>query len=79
MDVTVQKNILDLLKEIQSQRNMGMIFISHDLGIIKNIANQVLASTFSRKKIRAPKTTNKGADCKMAVAEDMGVKAMAKT
>lgn len=42
LDVTVQKNILDLLKEIQSQRNMGMIFISHDLGIIKNIANQVL-------------------------------------
>ena len=42
LDVTVQKNILDLLKEIQTQRNMGMIFISHDLGIIKNIANQVL-------------------------------------
>lgn len=42
LDVTVQKNILDLLKEIQTQRNMGMIFISHDLGIIKNIANEVL-------------------------------------
>jgi peptide/nickel transport system ATP-binding protein len=42
LDVTVQKNILNLLKEIQTQRNMGMIFISHDLGIIKNIANQVL-------------------------------------
>jgi hypothetical protein len=45
----------------------------------RKMAIQVLASTFSRKKIRAPKTTNNGADCKMAVAEDMGVKAMAKT
>ena len=44
----------------------------------RKMAIQVLASTFSRKKIRAPKTTNKGADCKIAVAEDMGVKAMAK-
>ena len=45
----------------------------------RKMAIQVLASTFSRKKIRAHKTTNKSADCKMAVAEDMGVKAMAKT
>ena len=44
----------------------------------RKMAIQVLASTFSRKKIRAPKTTNNGADCKMAVTEDMGVKAMAK-
>ena len=43
------------------------------------MAIQVLTSTFSRKKIRAPKTTNNGADCKMAVTEDMGVKTMAKT
>jgi peptide/nickel transport system ATP-binding protein len=42
LDVTVQKNILQLLKSIRDKRNMSMIFISHDLGVISEIADRVL-------------------------------------
>lgn len=42
LDVTVQATILELLKELQSETGMGMIFITHDLGVISKIANKVL-------------------------------------
>jgi peptide/nickel transport system ATP-binding protein len=42
LDVTVQKNILNLIKEIQRERNMGVIFITHDLGLVSEIADQVV-------------------------------------
>lgn len=41
LDVTVQKTILDLLKSIQNKYNIGILFITHDLGVIKQIANRV--------------------------------------
>ncbi|MXV15449.1 ABC transporter ATP-binding protein [Hufsiella ginkgonis] len=42
LDVTVQHFILQLLLKIKSDRNMSMIFISHDLGVIRKIADHVL-------------------------------------
>lgn len=42
LDVTVQKTILELLKSIQQERDMGMLFITHDLGVIADIADKVL-------------------------------------
>ena len=42
LDVTVQKNILLLLKSLQQKHNMGLIFISHDLGVIAEIADKVV-------------------------------------
>ncbi|MBU2047313.1 MAG: ABC transporter ATP-binding protein, partial [Bacteroidetes bacterium] len=42
LDVTVQKSILDLLFKLKTERNMSLIFISHDLGVIGEIADQVL-------------------------------------
>lgn len=42
LDVTVQATILQLLKEIQRSRQMSMIFITHDLGILAEIADQAL-------------------------------------
>jgi peptide/nickel transport system ATP-binding protein len=42
LDVTVQATILQLLKNLQCQREMGLIFISHDLGVISQVADQVL-------------------------------------
>ena len=39
LDVTVQAAILDLLKQIQRSRQMSMIFITHDLGILAEIAD----------------------------------------
>lgn len=42
LDVTVQKEILKLLKELQHENGMGMIFITHDLGVISEIADDVI-------------------------------------
>ncbi len=42
LDVTVQKGLLQLLKSLRDKYQMGMIFISHDLGIIKEIADRVI-------------------------------------
>ena len=41
LDVTVQATILELLRELQLRRNMAMIFITHDLGLIAEIADSV--------------------------------------
>lgn len=41
LDVTVQATILDLLRELRDSRGMSLIFITHDLGIIAEIADQV--------------------------------------
>jgi len=42
LDVTVQKEILQLLKRLQESRRMGMIFITHDLGVVEEIADDIL-------------------------------------
>lgn len=42
LDVTVQKTILDLLKFIQAKYGIGVLFITHDLGVIKQIADRVI-------------------------------------
>ncbi|HMU71346.1 MAG TPA: ABC transporter ATP-binding protein, partial [Ferruginibacter sp.] len=41
LDVTVQKNILELIRQLQRQNNMGVIFITHDLGIVAEIADKI--------------------------------------
>ncbi len=41
LDVTVQSTILDLLRELRDRRGMSVIFITHDLGIIAEIADYV--------------------------------------
>ncbi|GAA4203339.1 ABC transporter ATP-binding protein [Pedobacter jeongneungensis] len=41
LDVTVQKTILQLLLKLKTERNMAMIFISHDLGVVNEIADEV--------------------------------------
>ena len=42
LDVTVQKNILQLIKNLQKGKNMSVIFISHDLGLVAEIADKVI-------------------------------------
>ena len=42
LDVTIQKQIIELLKELQKNLNMSIIFISHDLGVISEISQRVL-------------------------------------
>jgi peptide/nickel transport system ATP-binding protein len=42
LDVTIQKQILDLLYDLQKQYGMSMLFITHDLGVIGDIADDVV-------------------------------------
>ena len=42
LDVTVQKKILDLMNDLKSEFNASVIFITHDLGVIAEIADHVL-------------------------------------
>lgn len=42
LDVTVQKTILDLLKGLQKETSMGILFITHDLGVIAELADRVV-------------------------------------
>lgn len=42
LDVTVQKEIIKLLKDLQQQTQMSIIFISHDLSLVSEIADRVL-------------------------------------
>jgi len=58
LDVTVQKNILQLIKELQEEQKMGVIFITHDLGVVSEIADKIavmykgkIVETNSRKEI----------------------------
>lgn len=42
LDVTVQKTILQLIKELQQQTGMGVIFITHDLGVVAEVADRAV-------------------------------------
>ncbi|RKQ19526.1 ABC transporter ATP-binding protein [Ureibacillus endophyticus] len=41
LDVTIQAQILELMKDIQKKRNTSIIFITHDLGVVANVADRV--------------------------------------
>lgn len=41
LDVTVQKTVLQLIKELQQEQNMGVVFITHDLGVVYEIADRI--------------------------------------
>ncbi|MFW5437384.1 ABC transporter ATP-binding protein [Paenibacillus apiarius] len=41
LDVTIQAQILDLIKQIQKERKLSVIFITHDLGVVANVADRV--------------------------------------
>jgi len=42
LDVTVQKTILELIRQLQKEQNMGVIFITHDLGVVAEIADKTV-------------------------------------
>ncbi|WP_433385023.1 ABC transporter ATP-binding protein [Actinoplanes sp. CA-142083] len=41
LDVTVQAQIMGLLAELQRQRNMGLILITHDMGVVADVADRI--------------------------------------
>lgn len=42
LDVTTQAQILSLIKELQGRKNMGVIFITHDFGVVEEVADRVV-------------------------------------
>ena len=62
LDVTVQAQILELLKELQAETGMGLILITHDLGVVAEVADRVAvmhAGGSSRPGRCAPSTTRR--------------------
>ena len=41
LDVTVQAQIMSLLQELQAERHMGLILITHDLGVVADVADRI--------------------------------------
>lgn len=46
LDVTIQKQIIDLLKKICRERQMSMLFITHDLGLVAEVADRVMVMRY---------------------------------
>ena len=55
LDVTIQAQILDLLKRLQKQHNSSIIIITHDMGVVSEIADEVLVMYAGRPVERASK------------------------
>lgn len=49
LDVTIQKQILDLLMKLQADHGMGMIIITHDMGVVAETADRVIVQYQGRK------------------------------
>ncbi|WTW97511.1 ABC transporter ATP-binding protein [Streptomycetaceae bacterium NBC_01309] len=54
LDVTVQRQILDLLQEIQADRGMGMILVSHDLGVVAGRTDEIAVMYAGRMVEHSP-------------------------
>ncbi|MDA8355250.1 MAG: ABC transporter ATP-binding protein [Actinomycetota bacterium] len=54
LDVTVQAQILDLLASLQEERNMAMILVTHDLGVVATRTDQIIVMYAGRIVERAP-------------------------
>jgi oligopeptide/dipeptide ABC transporter ATP-binding protein len=57
LDVTVQAQILDLLAELQRERHMAVILVTHDLGVVANRADEIVVMYAGRIVERAPTHT----------------------
>jgi peptide/nickel transport system ATP-binding protein len=54
LDVTIQRQILDLLARLRQQRGLAMLFISHDLGLVGEIADDVVVMRQGTVRERGP-------------------------
>jgi oligopeptide/dipeptide ABC transporter ATP-binding protein len=57
LDVTVQAQILDLLAELQRERHMAVILVTHDLGVVAGRADEIVVMYAGRIVERAPTAT----------------------
>jgi len=56
LDVTIQAQILDLLQDLQKETGMGLVLISHDLGVIAQVCDRVMVMYAGRVVEQAPAT-----------------------
>lgn len=54
LDVTVQAQILELIARLQQQRQLGVLMITHDLGVVARVAHDVLVMYGGRAAEQAP-------------------------
>ncbi|MEQ9642133.1 MAG: ABC transporter ATP-binding protein [Alphaproteobacteria bacterium] len=54
LDVTIQAQVLDLLRDLQRRFHMGVILITHDLGVVAEVADRVVVMYAGRKVEEAP-------------------------
>jgi oligopeptide/dipeptide ABC transporter ATP-binding protein len=54
LDVTTQANILDLIRELQDEMGMSVMFITHDLGVVAEIADEVVVMYLGQVCERGP-------------------------
>ena len=57
LDVTTQAQVLDLLKRLQAETGMALILVTHDLGVVANMADQVVVMRRGRVMERGPCAT----------------------
>lgn len=57
LDVTVQKGILDLMKQLQRDHGMGILFITHDLGVIADVADHAIVMLDGKIVEQGPTTS----------------------
>ena len=54
LDVTIQAQILQLIRDLQKELGMSVIYITHDLGVVANVADRVAVMTPARSSSTAP-------------------------
>src|SRR5262249_37831620 len=57
LDISIQAQVLNLMMDLQEKLNLAYLFISHDLSVVRHIANDVLVMYLGRAVEHGPKET----------------------